>query len=1179
MQRPAEFPEVIYDAFLRTINGVAFSAREIEVIAGILLGKSTQQIPDILPIVDETDQGMILFGCRLSEKTVSSHIDNIYEKLSPLLMVHKDELRSKTTKRDKIKYVVERSQEHKYLEKYCVALQIENAFLLQLEKIFRKQLNQGQQSAQKKSTIGRCQIHFWGGDLISEDPFYTHLARHLNDRKSKNDQKIITTILKKVTTEKPVNPDKAENPGADYILYIVPEELRDRFNKADDPLIETLFKNTSHSLFLLDHWKNKKQIPDSLKNAGYVRIDKQTPYYESVFEILKKMFPDISIDDAILEFTKARASLIPKKPPFYSNIKAMVGIGLASFGILCGGWILYVSSDNQESSIRSDLVIPDKSSFLERPNLSSQIEQKLAGGNTIKTVALVGIVGMGGVGKTTLARQFGRSHKTSVVWEINAETHGQLIRSFKDLAYSFAKTKEQKDELDFIQAVQNQDEKEKQLLSFVKKHLKTQKQWLLIYDNMNTFSEIKDYFPQDETVWGCGKVIITTRDATFENSAFINPKNVIHLDSLTKGEAFKLFTRILFGCDPDQLSKDKQETATQFLEQIPSFPLDVSTAAYYIKNTQIPYDEYLKKTAGYSQEFEKSQESLVKEVSPYTKTRYGIVALSIQKLIEQNPQFKELLLLISLIDSQNIPKKLLTFYSDEKTIDLFLRQLEKQSLVVNVNNHDQMTEPMISLHRSMQAICLSHLLQSLSPDRKVAMIQSISSSLENYMKKVLDTEDCEKMKTAISHWEAILGHAPLISDTIQGTLKGQLGTIYFYMADYKKAKQNLEESQALLNRDYDQNFERIARGLSDLAEVNQEAGQFDENIALFERSLAIYKKHFPQNHIYIARGLARLGNLYKNINQDEKAINLLEKSLSIYRAYYPESFAQIVWVLTFLGNSYRNLGQYSKAKQLLEESLALYQQKIPENNIGIARMQGVLGRIYIDIGDYKKAEVLLEKSTLIHKKKYSKNHMYVGWSLGILGNCYRCMGQYKKSQKILEDSLRIYQLYSETHLVLARVFWYLGELHSAIGNYNQAHDCCEKSLEIMKERRRNVDPFDISMALRAKGEIYFLQGDYDDAEKYLQESLSILQSKQQPKQYMPLEDLSDLYLKKSEDATVNGDAQQAADHKLKAADYIKQSFEIAQGHLPPDSPHVARIADKMAKLGGDPKLRIPKMPY
>lgn len=95
--------------------------------------------------------------------------------------------------------------------------------------------------------------------------------------------------------------------------------------------------------------------------------------------------------------------------------------------VLSGSWLFFKQQDNNtapdlnktENSIRSDLIIPVRDVLLERPQLIAQLDEKFKGKNGIQTIALIG---PGGAGKTTLARQYAHLQKNDVVWEINAET-------------------------------------------------------------------------------------------------------------------------------------------------------------------------------------------------------------------------------------------------------------------------------------------------------------------------------------------------------------------------------------------------------------------------------------------------------------------------------------------------------------------------------------------------------------------------------------------------------------------------------------------------------------------------------------------------------------------------------------------------------------------------------------
>ena len=97
----------------------------------------------------------------------------------------------------------------------------------------------------------------------------------------------------------------------------------------------------------------------------------------------------------------------------------------------------------------------------------------------------------------------------------------------------------------------------------------------------------------------------------------------------------------------------------EFLKEIPSFPLDVTVAAYYLKETGMSFGAYLAEIRRHNVAFDTLQGDILENANEYSKTRYSIITLSVKSIMRVHSEYQELLLFISLLDSQNIPKELL----------------------------------------------------------------------------------------------------------------------------------------------------------------------------------------------------------------------------------------------------------------------------------------------------------------------------------------------------------------------------------------------------------------------------------------------------------------------------------------------------------------------------------------
>jgi tetratricopeptide (TPR) repeat protein len=817
-------------------------------------------------------------------------------------------------------------------------------------------------------------------------------------------------------------------------------------------------------------------------------------------------------------------------------------------------------------SIRSALVIPSETSFLNRPELIHQIEEKLKGNASIPTVALVGIVGMGGVGKTTLARYFGSLYQASVVWEINAETHISLVNSFKDLATKLANTEKLKKELSSLQNIQDTEEREKKLLAFVKGCLKKSPNWLLIYDNVENFSTLSPYFPRDANAWGeTGKVILTTRNANIEEYNFIKPENIIQIDALTTEEALTLFSKILYGCDPKKLSSDRKEKTLVFLKNIPPFPLDISVAAYYIKSNDLSYQQYLERIAKFNQDLESSQQALLKEIGTYEKTRYGIITSSLAKIVETNQPLQDLLLFTSLLDSQNIPRSLLEFYKDSALVDAFIHELKKYSLITSVSAPSSHQLNTFSIHRSTQAIILSYLTKVLNLERNQELIRQISIVFGNYINNIIKNEDLSELNFFKIHCEMFLSHGRLIPNNASLLIKGYLGCIFGYLRDDTKAEKYLEESLEHLSQTDLRSSAQICQIIIYLGNIYMEQGNYQKSKEFLDKALMYHKDYLSKDQVDTARSLVIMGEAYLSIGEHDKAKSALEQSLRIYEKSHddPVGFAR---ALGFMGNFYVYSGEYEKAKKYLEQSILIYKKHFPETSIGFAWAFVFLGNAYERLGDYEKAKSILEQGVKVYKENFLETHGDTAWAMLYLADVYMDLKKYKQAEEITKKSLEVYEkLFDKNSIRTAEAMLRLGNACRGLKDYQKAKDILKQTL-IIYEQTYGKNHIRTAGVLKDLGLVYLLEDKLETAEILLVKALDIFQQNNHPDSYLFLENLTKLFLKKSLVEMNKGNLQQSQNLKNQAIGYLKQALTVVKERLPEDSPHIARIQTKLNGL-------------
>ena len=547
--------------------------------------------------------------------------------------------------------------------------------------------------------------------------------------------------------------------------------------------------------------------------------------------------------------------------------------------MICFAAVAFNPSSN--TIIQMDFNLPPQEIFLNRSSLVQALKKAFK--NDHHDIQIVTITGIAGAGKTTLARYFARASKASVVWEMNAENAVSLMDSFKNLAFILANDEQSRNQLGYIFQIPEDQVKIKQLVIFTQKKLKEQKEWLLIFDNVENFSDIRYCFPKDVNLWGRGKVIITTRNQNIKNADLIVARTLIELNELSKEESLELFKKIYYQERLNQINAYEKASSVKFLEHIPSFPLDICMAAYFIRATKQTFREYIDNISLHNKSFNQKQSKLSKEISDYAHDRFSILVTILEKLLGTRSEYKKYLFLLFSMNSQKIPYALFESYENTQVAREFLQDLRKFSLIAD-EKVDERPTLLFSVHRSTQEIGKSYILQVFSQEDLERCVKSVQALIKAYVKN--NENSPTKITNLVSHLEVISKTVMNLDISVtskklwEQEIYSILGYSYLkFLDDYAHARQylSLAYSSAKTQKQIsDAELANILRSLSHVCAIFED---LDEAIAFAHEGFK-FSQNMPNSQILTASILSNLGYMYMSNNDFQKSINYYCQALT-----------------------------------------------------------------------------------------------------------------------------------------------------------------------------------------------------------------------------------------------------------------------------------------------------------
>jgi tetratricopeptide (TPR) repeat protein len=322
-----------------------------------------------------------------------------------------------------------------------------------------------------------------------------------------------------------------------------------------------------------------------------------------------------------------------------------------------------------------------------------------------------------------------------------------------------------------------------------------------------------------------------------------------------------------------------------------------------------------------------------------------------------------------------------------------------------------------------------------------------------------------------------------------------LAGLYSSQGKYEEAEPLYLSALEMRRRMLGEEHPDVAMSMNNLAVLYSSQGKYEEAEPLYLSALKMYKRLLGKEHPYVAMSMSNLAELYRSQGKYKGAEPLSLCALEMYKRLLGEEHPHVALSMNNLAELYCSQGKYEEAEPLYLSALKMYKRLLGEEHPHVALSMNNLAELYRSQEKYEEAEPLFLCALEMRKRLLGEEHPHVALSMNNLAVLYDAEGKYKKAESLYLSALKMCKrLLGEEHPHVATSINNLAELYRSQGKYEEAEPLYLLALE-MRQRLLGEEHPDVAMSQWNLGALYQNQGRYPEAEALYRQALAIAQSK------------------------------------------------------------------------------------
>ena len=699
--------------------------------------------------------------------------------------------------------------------------------------------------------------------------------------------------------------------------------------------------------------------------------------------------------------------------------------------------------------------------FAGRDELLARLRCNLASGLAGTNVQVIS--GLGGVGKTQLAVEYAYRHSRDyrlVRW-IRTDEPATLVADYASLAA----------ELGLPTA---SDRNQQQNLTSVRKWLDQNSGWLLIFDNAEAPSAVRELLPQAAT----GHVLITSRNPNWRGCAA-----TLKLSLLDPDDAAGFLARRTAQADRD--------AAARIAEELGFLPLALEQAGAYIDANAVLLSDYLK----LFRERRRLLWAREKEPAGYQGKVTTTWNLSIERVRQDCPAASDLLYFASFLAPDAIPlplfrlganllpARLAECIGDDLQMNDTLGALRRYSLVEG-------SAGTFAVHRLVQAVTRESLTETEC--RRWAG-RALKVTLASLPENAQSPGNWPVLRRLVPHGMVVLAHAESVGVVAQQQARlGKLLAVYLTdQAQFAQAEPLLRRALALTRGLPRPDTLEVADQLNHLAILLRRRGRYSDAEKLYRETLALREQERDPEHPDVVQVFSNLGTLYYEWGKYGKADPALRRALAIREKTLGEHDLGVAATANILGAVCYRRGRYFEAESLYRRALAIREKTLGPDHPDVSTSLNNVALVYRVQKRYAEAEPLLRRALTIREQTLGPEHPGVAQILNNLALVTRLRGDCDEAERLYRRALAIDEkAFGPEHQEVAQSLTNLALLLCECRKTTEAEAMLRRSLRILEPACGPDHPL-IAKCLAGLGTARACEKCYDEAEQLLARALKM----------------------------------------------------------------------------------------